>query len=113
MTNQLTRGAAVWLPDRPEPRDVWLTRSEFARLLWAALKAPKARGHLPLFLLLAIYTGRRKEAILSLRWANVDLVNGTIDFRRSGQSETNKKRGTVSVSRQVARASSATAPWLG
>jgi integrase len=71
----------------------WLTRSEFAKLLWAARKASKARGHLPLFMLLAIYTGRRKEAILSLRWANVDLDNGTIDFRRQGQAETKKKRG--------------------
>jgi integrase len=71
------------------------------RIRQAALggsKAPKARGHLPLFMLLAVYTGRRKEAILGLRWANVDLVNRIIDFRRKGQPEKkNKKRGVCSI----------------
>jgi integrase len=98
-TNQLTRGADVTLPGKPEPRDVWLTRSEFAKLLWAARKASKARGHLPLFMLIAVYTGRRKQAILGLRWAKVDLINGKIDFRRNVES--NKRRGVVAAHRKL------------
>jgi integrase len=100
-SNRLTRTASFWLPEPPEARDVWLTRAEFARLLRAARNAPKAGEHLPLFLLIAIYSGRRKEAILGLRWANVDLAQGTIDFRRTGQAETKKKRGVVRIHRKL------------
>jgi integrase len=45
--------------------------------------------------------GRRKEAVLSLRWANVSLSNGTIDFKREGRVETTKRRGAVRVHRKV------------
>ena len=41
---------------------------------------------MPLFVLIGLYTGRRKEAILSLRWPQVNLETGRIDFecRRAG-----------------------------
>jgi integrase len=90
---KLTRAPAVWLPASPEPRDEWLTRDEVARLLRAARSLPKARDHLPRAILLAVYTGRRKEAVLGLRWAQVDLDHGRIDFRRPGEAETTKRRG--------------------
>jgi hypothetical protein len=38
--------------------------------LSGATKTPQARLYLPLFILLGIYTGRRKEAILSLPLAS-------------------------------------------
>jgi len=100
-SNRLTRGANVWLPDAPEPRDVWLTRREAARLLHSARVLPKARHHLPLMILIALYTARRKEAISALRWHQVNLVNGTIDFRRQGEAETRKKRGKVRIHRKL------------
>src|SRR5262249_51707787 len=46
---RLTRVVAVHLPDRPEPRDRWLTCEEAAALLRAALSEPRVRLHLPLF----------------------------------------------------------------
>jgi integrase len=98
---RLTQAAAVWLPIAPEPRDVWLTRSEAARLLRGGRALPRARHHLPLIILVALYTARRKEAISALRWCQVDLVNGTIDFRRPGQAETKKKRGKVRIHRKL------------
>lgn len=67
---RLTRPVAVELPNRPEPRDRWLTRAEAARIIRAA-RTPQARPYLPLFILIGLYTGRRKEAILSLRWPQV------------------------------------------
>jgi integrase len=66
---RITRPVAVDLPDRPEPRDRWLTRTEAARLVKAA-RTPQARFYLPLFILIAIYTGRRKEAVLAALAAN-------------------------------------------
>src|SRR5215469_1474223 len=99
---RITRPVAVDLPDRPEPRDRWLTRPELARLLNAA-RTPHARPYLPLFILIAIYTGRRKEAILSLRWRQVNLEARTINFEISGRKRTNKRRGVVPIPSQLLR----------
>ena len=52
---------------------------------------------MPLFILLGIYTGRRKEAILSLRWPQVDLNSKLINFDNPGREVTNKKRGKVRI----------------
>ncbi len=111
-TNVLTRPRKIYLPAESPPRERWLTRSEAAMLIAGSLGfAPRSydvetrkpdrwhrparpQYHLALFILLALYTGRRKEAILSLRWPAVDFRNGTIDFRRPGQGDnTKKKRG--------------------
>jgi integrase len=95
-SGRITRPVAVELPDRPEPRDRWLTRIEVARLIRAA-RTPQARLYLPLFILIGIYTGRRKEAILSLRWPQVNLEARTINFEVGGRKRTNKRRGIVSI----------------
>ena len=87
---------AVELPERPEPRDRWLTRTEAAHLIRSARTA-QARLYMPLFILLGLYTGRRKEAILSLRWPQVDLATGRIDFEVAGRRRTNKKRGVIQI----------------
>lgn len=106
---RITRKVTVYRPEKPEARDRWLTRSEAAMLLSASCwRQERSAGslqyrsyYLRLFILLGLYTGRRKEAILSLRWPQVDLVNGTIDFRRPGQPETKKKRGKVPIGRKL------------
>jgi integrase len=51
---------------------------------------------MPLFILLGLYTGRRKEAILTLRWPQVNLESGVIDCE-SGHRRTNKRRGVVRI----------------
>ena len=93
---QITRPVAVELPDRPEPRDRWLSRIEAARIIRTA-RTPQARLYLPLFILIGLYTGRRKEAILSLRWPQVDLQARTIIFEVAGRRRTNKRRGIVPI----------------
>lgn len=67
-------GAVFELPSPPPPRDRWLTRPEFMRLLDAAQPHP----HLVTFLHLALATGARKEAILELTWPQVDFTAGRI-----------------------------------
>jgi integrase len=89
---RLTRVVAIHVPDRPEPRDRWLTRKEAAALLRAALSEPRVRLHLPLFILVGLYSGARKEGILSLRWSQVDLQSGRIDIRRALAAPTNAAR---------------------
>ena len=92
---RLTRRVAVELPEAPEPRDCWLQRQEAARLLRATLRSPKVRFYLPLFILLALYTGRRKQAILSLRWHQVNLDGGWINFEQGRR--TNKRKGRIPI----------------
>ena len=93
---RLTEAPFVKTPPKQEGKDRWLTRSEAARLLWAARKEPKSRLHLPLFIMLGLYTGARSEAILSLRWfPQVDLDRQQIDFNPPGRERTKKGRARV------------------
>lgn len=87
----------VHLPPKPEPHDRWLTRKEAAKLLLAAWRNPRSK-HLAKFILVSLYTGTRKTAVLRMRFmANtsggwVD-TTGRVMYRRSNQeAETAKKR---------------------
>lgn len=129
-TGTLTRPVKVYLPAESKPRERWLTRSEAAKLLAAALgfdatgkRVARPQYHLALFILLGIYTGRRKEAITSLQWRQVDFQTGWIDFTRPGQAETKKRRGRCRIPskllphlRRASRFGSAVGPvisWAG
>jgi integrase len=57
----------------------------------------RVRLYLPLFVLIGLYTGARKEAILSLRWSQVDLVAGRINFNPAGGRRTNKRRPRIPI----------------
>ena len=111
--NRLERAPKIWMPKRPPPKDRWLTRSEAARLILGArneelpedapegaaarLMARSQRRHLCLFLLIGLYTGARKEAILSLKWAQVDLEKKRIDFNPPGRERTSKGRPIIRI----------------
>ncbi len=92
MEGRLTRRVHVHLPDKPEGKQRWLTKSEAARLLRSSLRSPKVRLYLPLFILIALHAGVRREAILSLRWPQVDLEAGLIDWNPQGRKRTKKQR---------------------
>lgn len=65
--------ATFEMPSTPPPKSRSLSRKEYARLL-AAAKAP----HIKLFIILAIATASRKEALLDLTWERVDFERGRI-----------------------------------
>lgn len=98
----LTAAPRVRLPAKPPPRDRWLTRSEVAALLRACRRNPKAR-HLCRYILTAVYTGTRSEAILSMRFmphtggGYVDTETGLMHRRAAGKAETKKRTPTVPV----------------
>lgn len=99
---RLTRAVPVPLPEKPDPKDRWLTRSEVVRLLLAARKGGRdTRLYLPLFILIALHTGARKEAILSLRWSQVDLAASRINFAVPGRRRTKKRRPTLPIPRRL------------
>lgn len=97
----LVNAPGVALPRKPAPRDRWFTRSEVARLLKAS--AP----HLRRFILISLTTGRRKQAILGLRWHDsfdngfVDLERGIIRFIGRRQAETKKRKGMIRIPRRL------------
>lgn len=84
----LTSLPFVTLPEKPAPRERWLTRQEVARLLRAAHGWP----HLRRFILIGFYTGSRSGAILGARWDWVDLGTGLMRRRPHGISESTIKR---------------------
>ena len=98
----LTAAPKVRLPPKPAPRDRWLTRDEVAALLRAAYRNPKAR-HLARFILVAVYTGTRSEAILGLRFmphtvgGHVDTKASLMHRRATGKAETKKRTPAVPV----------------
>ncbi|MEQ8292690.1 MAG: site-specific integrase [Roseovarius sp.] len=92
----------VHLPPKPEPKDRWLTRQEAARLLWAAWRNPNAK-HLAKFILVALYTGTRKSAILRLRFmpntsgGHVDLERSVMYRIGSSQARTKKQQPEIRI----------------
>lgn len=92
----------VELPARPEGKDRWLTRSEAAALLNASRTGrADVRLYLPLFLVIALYTGARKDAVLSLKWSQVDMERGRINFRPEKTTQTNKIKAHIPIPRRL------------
>lgn len=102
---------SVALPEKNEPREVWLTRSEAAAILWAAWRARQVMNggkteravgkHIARFILVGLYTGTRHAAICgaALRPAvgrgHVDLERGIFYRRAKGAKETKKRQTPV------------------
>jgi integrase len=99
---------SVALPARGRARERWLTRSEAARLLWAAWRAKQVmRGqdtrrvvgqHIARFVLIGLYTGTRSSAICgaalmpTVGRGHVDLNQGVFYRRKIGRRETKKRQ---------------------
>jgi len=101
----------VVLPERGEARQRWLTRSEFARILWVCWRTREIQNgrktdkwplrHLCRFLILALYTGSRPGAVFDASWDRapgrswVDVDQGVFHRHRQGARATNKQQPTV------------------
>ena len=99
------------LPAKSASREVWLTRSQAARLIWAAWRAKqimqdkrteRAVGrHLARFILTGLYTGTRSGAICgaalmpTIGRGHVDLEQGVFYRRAAGARETKKRQPPV------------------
>lgn len=102
---------SVALPSKNPPREDWLTRSEAARLIWAAWRARQKMGggitdrdvgrHLARFILVGVYTGTRHGAICSaaltpaIGRGYVDIDRGVFYRRPKGARQTNKRQPPV------------------
>lgn len=86
------------LPPHAEARDRHLTRDEASRLLEAARK-PERLSRAYRFVAIGLGTAKRKTAIETLKWFQVDLKRRVIDFRKKdGSPETKKRRNVTPIS---------------
>lgn len=98
----VTHPVPVVLPDKGEARERWLTRTEAARLLWTALRRPRAR-HLAHFILVGLYTGTRAGAICGAAMAPtegrgwIDTDRGIFYRKAIGRKKTNKRQPSVRI----------------
>lgn len=67
--------AQIEIPSGEPPRDRYLSREEYARLLAVA-----GSPHMRLFIVLGIATAGRASALLGLSWDRVDFVRGQINL---------------------------------
>lgn len=99
----------IWMPDPPTARQRFLTRDELARLIHAARRADQGKSaHLARWLILAYLTGSRADALLALQWMPnttggwVDLERGLIFRKAAAQTETDKRRPPIAISKRLA-----------
>ena len=83
----------IELPEPSKPREQWATLDQLDMLLE---KAPRG-SRVERFLWLAIETGARRSAILSLKWDAICFTRGLIDFSQ-GARDTKKRRAVVPIS---------------
>lgn len=92
----------VWLPQKPEGRDRWLTRSQIAKFLWAARrtvenlevdpeKRPRLVRRLCRFIILAFYTGSRSGVVFSTRYKLLDFDSDFMQRKPRGSRRTRKR----------------------
>jgi len=105
----------IVLPEKSQPRERWLTRSEAAKLIWTAWRksqpVPKGKNgeqryiarHIARFILVGLYTGSRAGAICDAALkptkgrGHVDLETGLFYRRPPGERETTKRRPTIAL----------------
>jgi integrase len=108
---------SVTLPEKPVARERWLTRSEAARIVWAAWRFReiqkgrptdrRSRRHVARFVLVALYSGTRAGAVCAAAlepmegrgW--IDLDKGIFYRRPAGARETKKRRPPVPLPRRL------------
>jgi integrase len=103
----------IVLPPRSMPRERWLTRSEAARMIWAAWRyrevqngkptERRSRRHIARFILVGLYTGTRSGAICgaairtAINRGYVDLVEGVFYRKAPRRPKTKKRQPTIRI----------------
>lgn len=91
---------ACQMPAKGSATTKWLAREQGRFLLKAAKQRMKSKGgpgarKTYAFILLAIFTGARRNAIEQLPWSAIDWDRGVIDFRGPGVQSQKKKRAVM------------------
>jgi integrase len=84
------------MPSKPAPKDRWLSYTEADRLLAACTSY-----HVRLFVLIALHTAARRNAILELQWSQIDFDRRLIAFNPPGRRQTSKRRITLPINDEL------------
>lgn len=93
---------SVWLPQKPEGRKQWLTRSQVAQLLWRsrrvihnleadANKRPRLVRHLSRFIIFGFYSGSRSGVVLGTKYKMIDFANEFMQRKPHGARRSKKR----------------------
>ncbi|MEO0342356.1 MAG: site-specific integrase [Pseudomonadota bacterium] len=97
----LPQPTKLWKPTESPPLDRWLSEEEIAALLEVSPE------HLRRFILISVFTGRRKGAVLGLRWehgpsnGSIDFETNRVQFIGDAENETSKRKGTILMPEQL------------
>jgi integrase len=97
--NLIHRAPYIKTPSTPPPRDIRLTRRQAAKFLQAI-----EHEHLRLFVIIALTTGARKQAILDLTWDRIHFAEKRINLRDPDRQQPSKARPTVPMNVTLQRA---------
>lgn len=96
------------MPPAPPPRELWLSAEQEEQLVGVCQvetvptdEKPARLTRIWRFLILALETAGRKEAIETLTWFQVDFAAGTINLNPQGRRQTNKRRAVVRMSTRL------------
>jgi len=92
----IAKAPFIQMPPLPASQVGHITKAEFRKLLDGA-----HRPHVKLFLMLAVGTGARSNAILDLTWDRVDFDRGLITLNPIERVQTSKYRATVPMNDQL------------
>lgn len=88
----IDRSVFVDIPPEVTKNVEYFRCTDAVSLIRISKQVERAKTHLPLFLKIGFTTGRRKAAILELRWSDVDFDANIIKWMPDGESETKKRR---------------------
>lgn len=87
----------IKLPQKPEPRQDFMTREQAAKFLWHARRTP----HLARFFLIGWYTGSRRSVITGLKWSMVNLNDEIMQRKPRGAARTKKRAPPVKLGTRI------------
>lgn len=97
---RITRKPKVFIKQETYREKIIITRREALMLARISKQKSAPTDHLRFYVLIGLYTGARKKAILNLKWDQVDLSKGVIDFRPK-EDTGNKRYGIVPIHRRL------------
>ena len=86
------------LPAAPPPKDLWLTSDELDLFIDCAVERYGHLSRIHRFIVIASETAARKNSIVRLRWGQVSLSSGIINYQNDGGPRTKKRRVPVPMS---------------
>lgn len=92
----------IAMPPNPPSRDFWLNETEERAFLELAARTSGDKlSRIHRFVAIALDTAARRKSIETLRWSQVDLLAGIINFDKDGKRQKNKRRVPVPISNRL------------